>query len=243
MIFPAFRGFVRVFVILCAAVFVLEQFALYGPTGDPARFQQMIRFLGLEPDLLFRGMVYQIFTWVFLHGNLTHLLFNMFAFWMFGSLLEETFGTRRFIKFNLFATLVTAGVIIFYSLFDPATYHTPTIGASGLVFAILVAVARLYPNQMILFFFIFPMRMKYFAYLLIIIEFYFLWTSNNRGISNIGHLGGALAGYIFISWRGGRGGYGESGADWLKKMRSQWHQKRRRKNLRIVYPEDRQRYH
>lgn len=242
MIFPPFRGFVRVFVIACMLVFVLQQFALFGPAGGIDLFIRLVRFLGLEPDLFFRGMVFQVFTWVFLHGGLTHLLFNMFAFWMFGSLLEESLGTKRFIWFNVFAALITAAVILIYSLFDPVTYHTPTIGASGLVFAILIAVSRLYPNQVVLLFFIFPMRMRYFAYMMIAIEFYALYTSNNQGISNIGHLGGALAGFIYTGWY--RPGTSHSSTpEWLKKMRSQWLQKRRRKNLRIIYPEDRQRFH
>lgn len=241
MMFPPFRGFVRIFVFVCAGVFLFEQLIAHGPLNAPHLFNDFIRFFGLEPYLFFKGLVTQAITWVFLHGNLMHLLFNMFAFWMFGSLLEATFGTKRFIRFNLFAALITAAVILIYSLFDPSTYHTPTIGASGLVFAILIAVSRLFPNQVVLLFFIFPMKMKYFAWLMIGIEFYALYTSNNQGISNIGHLGGALAGFLYVSWINRPRGTMTTGT-WLNKFRQEWTQKRRRRNIRIIYPEDRQKF-
>jgi membrane associated rhomboid family serine protease len=241
MILPPFRGFVRVFVLICSVVFLMEKFIEFGPLNDPQLLHSLIRFLGLEPNLFFRGLITQPITWVFLHGNLMHLLFNMFAFWMFGSLLEATFGTKRFIRFNFIAALITAGVILIYSLFDPLTFHTPTIGASGLVFAILIAVSILFPNQVVLLFFIFPIKMKYFAYLMIGIEFYALYTSNSHGISNIGHLGGALAGFLYTRWIN-RSFPQSTGSSWISRLRHEWEQKRRRKNIRIIYPEDRQKY-
>ncbi|PIR23569.1 MAG: hypothetical protein COV44_02275 [Deltaproteobacteria bacterium CG11_big_fil_rev_8_21_14_0_20_45_16] len=242
MIFPPFRGFVRTFVLICVGVFILEQIALFGPFGDGSLYRQMIRMLGLEPQLALRGLVYQLVTWVFLHGNLMHLVFNMFAFWMFGSLLQDTFGQKRFIKFTFLAAIFSALVIILFSLFDEMSFNTPTIGASGIVFSILIAVSCLFPNQVVLFFFVFPMKMKYFAYLMVAFEFYALYSSNNQGISNIAHLGGALFGWLYVAWfnRSGRGG-GRS--NWFKTLMDQLHQRRRRKHLRIIYPESKTRYH
>ncbi|TVQ80936.1 MAG: rhomboid family intramembrane serine protease [Bradymonadales bacterium] len=242
MMFPPFRGFVRVFVISCTAVFVLLLFS-QSPSAPQGIYRAFVEFFGLFPERVLQGMLFQPITWVFLHGNFMHLLFNMFAFWMFGSLLESTFGTRRFVWFNLFCALFTAGCIILFGLLvDDLTFRIPTIGASGLVFGILIAVARLYPNQVVLFFFIIPMKLKYFAYILMAIEFYALYASNQKGISNIAHLGGALFGFLFVSWwnnrftRGGPMG-------WIQAWRQQWIQRRRRKQLRIVYPEDKRHYH
>ena len=244
MMFPPFKGFVRVFVLICTTVFILEQFALYGPFGDGLLFREMIRFFGLEPSLVYRGMVYQMITWVFIHGNFMHLLFNMFAFWMFGSLLEETLGQRRFIWFTFFSGIFSAVSILLFSLFDVSTFSNATIGASGIIFAILIAISRLFPNQMVLLFFIFPMKMKYFAYLMVGIEFYALYTANNRGISNIAHLGGALFGFLYVSWLNRRRGpHGGNGSDWFQNLKERWQQRKRRKHLRIIYPENKSRYH
>lgn len=236
--FPPFRGFVRIFVIACTCVFVLQQFALYGPFGDGLLYQALIRFLGLEPALVVKGMVFQLVTWIFLHGNLMHILFNMFAFWMFGSLLEEVLGFKRFAWFTIISGAVTGIIVILWSLVaDPAMFSIPTIGASGVVFAILIAVSRMFPNQMVLFFFIFPMKLRYFSYLLIAIEFYALYSSNEKGISNIAHLGGALVGWFYVTWLRRSGG-NFSGSDWIKQMRDQWANRRRRRHLRIVHPDD-----
>lgn len=244
MYLPPFKGFIRVFVLICVGVFILEQVALYGPLGGETSFSFFVRFFGLQPALVFKGMIFQMLTWVFVHGNLGHLLFNMFAFYMFGSMLQETFGNKRFTFFNLYAALFTALIIIGFGLFDPQTYMASTIGASGLVFAVLIGVARLFPDQVILFAFIFPMRMKHFAWLMIAIEFYFLYTSNNKGISNIAHLGGALFGWLYIEWmKRGKGPGLSSNSSWLKDLKEKLSAKKKRKHLRIVYPEDRSKFH
>lgn len=240
MIFPPFKGFVRIFVIACSAVFVL---GLFAQSQSQELYRSFVEFFGLLPEKFIRGLVFQAITWVFLHGNLTHILFNMFAFWMFGSLLEATFGTRRFIWFNLSCAIFTAGCItLFGAFFDPFTFQVATIGASGLVFGILIAVSRLYPNQIVLFFFVFPMKLKYFAYLMIAIEFYALHSSNQKGISNIAHLGGALFGYLYVSWWNNRR-FGGGPFSWFQNWKQNWTQKKRRKQLRIVYPDEKRSYH
>jgi membrane associated rhomboid family serine protease len=242
MMFPPFKGFVRIFVVACTAVFLLMLVA-QAQSDSPDLYRDLVEFFGLYPAKLIRGMIFQMLTWVFLHGSLTHLLFNMFAFWMFGSLLESTFGTKRFIGFNFLCAVFTAVCISLYgAFFDPFTFEVATIGASGLVFGILIAVSRLFPNQMVLFFFVFPMKLKYFSYLMIAIEFYALYTSNQKGISNIAHLGGALFGFLYVSWWNNRF-YGGGPFRWLQAWRQSWIQKKRRKQLRIVYPEDKRSYH
>jgi membrane associated rhomboid family serine protease len=184
-------------------------------------------------------MVFQVLTWIFLHGNLSHLLFNSLGIWMFGSLLEETWGTKQFTKFVFLSGAITGVLVALFSLIDPMSYSAPTIGASGIVFAILIAVSRMFPNQVVLFFFVFPMRMRYFAYLMIVIEFYALYSSNQGGVSNIAHLSGAAVGF-FLS-RGPGPGAGVN--NWLKDFQDRWHQRRMRKKLRVVRSDQKITYH
>lgn len=96
---------------------------------------------GLNPSAILNSLaLWQLFTYMFLHGGFWHIFFNMFALWMFGSDLERQWGTRPFIKFYLI-TGVGAGVITFllqiYS-------NIPTIGASGAIFGVMVAFAMMY---------------------------------------------------------------------------------------------------
>jgi membrane associated rhomboid family serine protease len=207
---PQFKGFIRLFVLICGGVFVGQMLIESGLLGGAETHHQFVRYLGLLPELFFKGAIYQPITWIFLHGNLMHFLFNMFAFWMFGSLLEDVFGRRRFARF---------------------------VFISGVVFSILIAVSRLFPNQVVLLFFIFPLKMRYFAYVMVGIEFYMLYSSNQHGISNIAHLGGALVGYVYVSWlNSGRGSGGGSGSfkDWMFNLKQKWHHRRMRKKLRVI---------
>ncbi|MDB5037138.1 MAG: hypothetical protein JWQ35_666 [Bacteriovoracaceae bacterium] len=236
---PPLRGFVRTFIFICVAVFVLQQFALHGPFGGTFRYSEFIKFFGLVPEMLFKGMIFQPITWIFLHGSFSHLLFNMLGLWMFGSLLEDVWGTKRFMRFIFLAGALTGILVGCFGLFDPYSYSLPTIGASGVVFAVLVAVSRMFPNQVVLFFFVFPMKMKYFAYLMIALEFYALYTSNEQGISNIAHLSGAAVGY-FLS-RGGPGNF--KIANWWRNLQDRWHQRRMRKKLRIIRVNEKTTYH
>jgi membrane associated rhomboid family serine protease len=245
ILFPKFQGFVRTFVLVCGGVFLLQMLSARSLGGEVQLFD-FVRFFGLVPDLFFRGMIHQPISWIFLHGNFNHLLFNMFAFWMFGALLEETWGTKRFVRFVFITGYLTGVIVAIWGLVDPITFSVPTIGASGVIFAILIAVSRTFPDQMILVFFIFPMRMRYFAYLMIAIEFFALYDSNRHGISNIAHLGGALIGYIYVGFQGNRrgpsSGFGSNGG-WFKNMKDRWHQRRMRKKLRVIYVDQSKRVH
>jgi membrane associated rhomboid family serine protease len=243
---PSFRGFVKVFVISCAAVFILEQFSQVGAFARHDLFNQLLRFLGLVPELFFQGMIYQAITWIFIHWNLWHLLFNMLAFWMFGSLLQDLIGDRRFCIFTLVSGAITGALVATIGLFDASMYSIPTIGASGVVFALLIAVSRIFPNQVVLFMFIFPMKLRYFALLLLAIEFFALYSSNQHGISNTAHLSGALVGFIYAGYfmnKNSTPGSQSGGIlEWFKKIRENARQRKLRKRLRIVRSEETKRW-
>src|SRR6185312_8520487 len=106
-----------------------------------------ILLLALAPvAVVYHFCFYQLFTYMFLHGSITHLLFNMLTLWMFGVPLEQDWGTRRFLKYY-FLCGVGAGLcdVALNALLHDWTTHT--IGASGALFGLLMAFGVLYPNQ------------------------------------------------------------------------------------------------
>ena len=135
--------------------------------------------------------IWQLFTYMFLHGGLMHLFFNMFLLWMFGRTIESVWGTYKFLKYY-FLTGIGSGLCIY--LFGQAT----TIGASGAVMAVLFAYGYLYPNRMLLFYFV-PMKAKYCILILILMELSQELLRNDN-ISHVGHLGGMFFGYIYLKF-------------------------------------------
>ena len=157
---------------------------------------------GLTPRLtLTRFMLWQPFTYMFVHGGIGHILFNMLILWMFGVQLERLWGSRFFLRYyfvaGLGAAIVTVAVSLLPFSFSAATYATITIGASGAIYGLLMAFALYYPETPILMFFLFPVPAKYFVMILGVIAF----ISTPRlgdGIGHITHLGGLLAGYLYL---------------------------------------------
>ncbi|MGD1092561.1 MAG: rhomboid family intramembrane serine protease [Bryobacteraceae bacterium] len=140
--------------------------------------------------------IWQLVTYMFLHGGIWHILWNMLALWMFGCELEQTWGTRKFLKFYFFCGVGAAFCIVAlnYAFGNPSI---PTVGSSGAIYGILLVSAVLWPDRIILFSFLFPIKMKYFV--AIIGGIAFLNSFNiNSGVSDIGHLGGMAFGYLFL---------------------------------------------
>jgi membrane associated rhomboid family serine protease len=128
---------------------------------------------------------WQIITYAFLHGNFNHLFFNMLGLWMFGSELEHIWGQKRFLHFY------TASVI------------AATIGASGGLFGLLLAFAMIFPNRIILLFFVLPMKAKWLVALYGVLELYQGVYVMNSGVAHFAHLGGMLGGLLMLRyWRG-----------------------------------------
>ena len=125
-------------------------------------------YLGLAPVTVFEeGWIWQPVTYMFLHGSLFHILFNMLALWMFGTELERLWGTRFFFKYYL-VTGVGAGITtLAVSLLptDPGTqmYYSVTVGASGAIYGLLLAYALSYPDRPIYMYLLFPIPAKYFV--------------------------------------------------------------------------------
>lgn len=151
---------------------------------------------GLVPQAVVNNFaIWQLVTYMFLHGDFWHIFINMFILWMFGSRLEATWGTREFVKYY-FLTGIAAGIAnLLWNFGSPI----PTIGASGAIYGLLAAFALFYPDEPIYLYFLFPIKAKYFALILGVIEF--LSAYNYDGIAHIAHLGGMVAGFFYIRHR------------------------------------------
>jgi len=148
-------------------------------------------FLGLTPYLVLKkSMIWQPLTYMFMHGGVMHLVFNMLMLWLFGSRLEEAWGRDKFLSFYLFAGI---GAAICSFLF----YNNCILGASGAIFGIFVAYAIMFPEAVVLLFFVIPMKIKHLIWVIIGISVLSL-ISSERGVAHIAHLGGAFFGYIYL---------------------------------------------
>ena len=146
-------------------------------------------------------MPWQLLTYGFMHGGLTHIAFNMFMLWMFGRELELVYGSRRFLTYYL-TCIIGAGVVqLVVAALQGGIY--PTVGASGGVFGLLLLFGMTFPNRMIMLIFPpIPMKAKYMVILFGILELYLGLSGRAPGIANFAHLGGMLFGFILIQrWR------------------------------------------
>ncbi len=147
-------------------------------------------------------MPWQLVTYAFLHGGLTHLLFNMFGLWMFGGEMERLWGPRRFLTFYLVSAL--SGGLVQFLIKSSAGSPYPTVGASGAVFGLLLAYAMYFPHRRVLLLFPpIPMPAWLFASGYAAIELVLGITGTADGVAHFAHLGGMVGGYLMIRyWRG-----------------------------------------
>jgi membrane associated rhomboid family serine protease len=144
---------------------------------------------------------WQIGTYAFLHGNFSHLFFNMLGLWMFGGELEQVWGQKRFVQF--YAASVVAAALTQLLVNFLLGSAAPTIGASGGLFGLLLAFAMIFPNRIILLFFVIPMKAKYLVALYGLLELYQGVYVMNSGVAHFAHLGGMLGGLLTLRyWRG-----------------------------------------
>lgn len=221
------------------AVFLVMELS---PSG---LYDWWIRMFAFTPRATLTQLrIWQPFTYMFMHGGIFHILFNMLVLWMFGVQLERLWGSRFFLKFYFVAGVGAALVTLVASLlpfsFAPATYLTPTIGASGATYGLLLGFALYYPEAPILLFLMFPIPAKYFVMILGAIAF--LSAPRGGGVAHVTHLGGLAAGYLYLRHLRGttarRFGFGRLGvmAD-IKYRWFKWKMNRLRQKKRFdVYP-------
>ena len=194
--------------------------------------------LGLHFFMAADFQVWQLLTYMFLHSGFTHILFNMFALWMFGVVIENVWGPKKFL-FYYISCGVGAGIMQeiaqFFSFYFTISAQDPTvgfgelfaighqlsthlngwttIGASGAVYAILLAFGMIFPNERI---FIFPLpipiKAKWFVMFYVAIELFSAMSSSGDNVAHMAHLGGMLFGYLMIRYWNNHptAGYGRS---------------------------------
>ncbi len=139
---------------------------------------------------------WQLITYQFMHWDFWHLFFNLvFGVWMFGMEVEHMWGSRKFLNYYLTCGVV-AGLaqLLLSPIFEPTL--APTVGASGAVYGVMVAFAMMFPDRLIYFYFLIPIRVKYFVMFIIVLGVFSVGGPSN--VANLAHLGGALAGYIYL---------------------------------------------
>ena len=170
--------------------------------------------------------LFQFVTYMFLHANLTHIFFNMFALWMFGCVVESVWGPRKFLFyyiscgigaglmqelvqfFNFYFTISaqdpTVGFSDLFAIGQQLSHQLngwTTIGASGGTYAVLLAFGMIFPNERI---FIFPLpipiKAKWFVVGYAAIELFSALGSSGDGVAHMAHLGGMLFGFLMIRY-------------------------------------------
>jgi membrane associated rhomboid family serine protease len=176
---------------------MLAHFALW-PLGphELARLNNGdVTDVGFEP--------WQLVTYSFLHGDVWHIAFNMFALWMFGGPVENALGARRYALYYFVCVLGAAvAQLLTIQWFTPHDFH-PTLGASGGVFGLLLAFAILYPRaRIVMLYFPIPMPAPIAVMIFMALELFFGVTGTQSGVAHFAHLGGALVGFVLIQyWR------------------------------------------
>jgi membrane associated rhomboid family serine protease len=139
---------------------------------------------------------WQLITYQFLHADFWHLFFNMvFGLWMFGMEVEHVWGAKKFLLYYLCCGMA-AGLsqLLLAPIFEQAL--GPTIGASGAIYGVMIAFAAMFPDRYIFLYFLIPVKVKYFVMILIVFGVMSVGGAGN--VANLAHLGGAVAGYLYI---------------------------------------------
>jgi membrane associated rhomboid family serine protease len=192
---------IKIICLVCVAVFFLQEISLLLFHAQGWNF--WLLWFGLIPNDVTHGFVWQLFTYLFLHDGILHILLNLLFLAMFGADLEHTWGTKKFFIY-FFLCGVGAGLInvVVKTILDPhglGTSLTPTIGASGAIYGILLANAVLLPHRQV---WLFPLpvtvSMRIFVIVMGAIEFFGTIGSTGDGISHVCHLGGMGVGYLYL---------------------------------------------
>lgn len=170
--------------------------------------------------------IYQLLTYMFMHASWTHLFFNMFALWMFGNVMEQTFGSKRFLVYYLvcglgaaFCQELSQGIMVYsmvaesggalgdlmhLSAMDREVLNSmTTVGASGSIYGVLLAFGMTFPDQrMFIFPLPLPIKAKWLICGYVVLELVMALGQKGDGVAHVAHLGGMLFGYLLIKyWR------------------------------------------
>ncbi|QQS67697.1 MAG: rhomboid family intramembrane serine protease [Chlorobiota bacterium] len=159
--------------------------------------QRMALLFALWPIKIEEFHFWQYFSYMFLHGSLSHLLLNMFALWMFGVQVERVWGSKKLLFYYFLCGLGAGLLHSFVTFFFSNGVISQTVGASGAIMGIMVAFGFLYPEARLLFMFFLPIKAKYAVFLFAAIDLY-LGLFGSDQIAHFAHLGGALVGFVLL---------------------------------------------
>jgi membrane associated rhomboid family serine protease len=190
---------IKQILIVTAAAFVVQALATQlVDAGGPVA----IRWFGLSPERVLSGWIWQPLTWMLVHGDLGHLVGNLFFLWMFGSTVAEKLGTRRFLMLYVgggaavgVAIVVLSGLARLLGLsVSWLPWIAPTLGASGAVYAVVAVYSFRFPRQNISLLFVpFSFEARWMLPVNFLMEFGFAAGS----VSHVAHVGGVVAGWLF----------------------------------------------
>jgi membrane associated rhomboid family serine protease len=142
-------------------------------------------------------MLWQFVTYMFLHGGVQHIFFNMLTLYMFGNELERYWGTSRFLSYY-FITGIGAGLC---SWLVATGSSAVIIGASGAIYGLLLAYGVTYPNRIVYLNFLLPLKVKWLVIIMGAMAFLSSFGGTDSGVANIAHLGGMVVGYLYLRWK------------------------------------------
>lgn len=188
--------FIKWMLISNAVVFIVQSLPRF-----IAGFPDLTPLFGLTPSLFlheFPKYFYQPFSYMFLHADFWHILFNMLALWMFGTEIERTWGTRSFARFYLISGLAGAALTLAVS----PGQTVPMIGASGAIWGILVAYWLMFPDRYLYLYFLLPIKVRWAIPGLLILS---IFTAGDH-VAHMAHIGGAVCGFLYlkVDWRWNR---------------------------------------
>jgi membrane associated rhomboid family serine protease len=131
---------------------------------------------------------------MFLHGSITHILFNMLGLYFFGPRVEERLGTRKFITLYLISGIAGAVLSLFFAR------NAAVIGASGAVFGVMLAFARFWPDVQILFMFFIPVQARIAVIIMTVMALWSGLSGSRSGVADFAHLGGFGGGFLYLKW-------------------------------------------
>ncbi len=228
MSIPPFPPTVKWLMIVSVAIWFVGQVILEGFLKVP-----LTDIFALQPgQVLFDYSIWQLASYMFLHSQsqVTHIVFNMLMLWFMGAELETRWGSKSFLAFYIINGIGAAIIYVFgialYSYFSGSQKGllVPVVGASGSLFALMLAYGWLFGDRVIYFFMVFPMKARYFVMILGFIQISSLLTSGVVGgeVAHLAHLGGILSGIIYIFFWG------------LYKTRVQESKTKKKTNLRLI---------
>jgi membrane associated rhomboid family serine protease len=160
-------------------------------------------YLALNPVAALSGWVWQFVTYMFTHGSISHILFNMLALFIFGTQVEHSIGTKEFL-FYYFITGILAGVFSFLVYLFTGATHVFLMGASGAIFAVQLAYAALFPRSIVYLWGILPLKAPVMVLGFTALEVFFSITGFQSGVAHLTHLAGFGFGWLYFIIRFGR---------------------------------------